>query len=72
MKTIKYILLMIAIQFAINAQAQTQLSLEQAIALGLQQSKYLKLDSAKIEETTAKLIAAKNRQLPGLDVQCSN
>ncbi|HQW12557.1 MAG TPA: TolC family protein [Saprospiraceae bacterium] len=71
MKTIKYILLMIAIQFAINAQAQTQLSLEQAIALGLQQSKYLKLDSAKIEETTAKLIAAKNRQLPGLDVQAS-
>ena len=46
---------MIAIQFAINAQAQTQLSLEQAIALGLQQSKYLKLDSAKIEESTAKI-----------------
>lgn len=54
-----------------NAQEKKQLSLDEAVQLGIQNSKNLKIDAAKIEEATADLLAAKNRQLPDLSVSGS-
>jgi len=48
-----------------------QLSLDEAVQLGIQNSKSLKIDAAKIEEATADLLEAKNRQLPELKVSGS-
>lgn len=48
----------------INAQEKKQLSLDEAVQLGIQNSKNLKIDAAKIEEATADLLDAKNKQLP--------
>ncbi|MBT2620428.1 MULTISPECIES: TolC family protein [Chryseobacterium] len=47
-----------------NAQEKKQLSLDEAVQLGIQNSKNLKIDAAKIEEATADLLEAKNKQLP--------
>lgn len=54
-----------------NAQEKKQLSLDEAVQLGIQNSKSLKIDVAKIEEATADLLEAKNRQLPELKVSGS-
>lgn len=54
-----------------NAQEKKQLSLDEAVQLGIQNSKNLKIDAAKIEEATADLLEAKNRQLPELKVSGS-
>lgn len=54
-----------------NAQEKKLLSLDEAVQLGIQNSKSLKIDAAKIEEATADLLAAKNRQLPDLSVSAS-
>ncbi|MCU7615741.1 TolC family protein [Chryseobacterium sp. PBS4-4] len=54
-----------------NAQEKKQLSLDEAVQLGIQNSKSLKIDAAKIEEATADLLAAKNRQLPDLSISGS-
>ena len=54
-----------------NAQEKKHLSLDEAVQLGIQNSKNLKIDAAKIEEATADLLAAKNRQLPELSVSGS-
>lgn len=56
---------------AINAQEKKQLTLDEAVQLGIQNSKNLKIDAAKIEEATADLLEAKNRQLPELKVSGS-
>jgi len=56
---------------AIHAQEKKQLSLDEAVQLGIQNSKNLKIDAAKIEEATADLLEAKNRQLPELKVSGS-
>lgn len=48
----------------INAQEKKQLSLDEAVRLGIQNSKNLKIDAAKIQEATADLLEAKNKQLP--------
>ncbi|CEJ71531.1 TolC family protein [Chryseobacterium oranimense] len=56
---------------AINAQEKKQLTLDEAVQLGIQNSKSLKIDAAKIEEATADLLEAKNRQLPELKVSGS-
>lgn len=56
---------------AINAQEKKQLTLDEAVQLGIQNSKNLKIDAAKIEESTADLLEAKNRQLPELKVSGS-
>ncbi|MBW7676406.1 TolC family protein [Chryseobacterium chendengshani] len=66
----------IAISFFIgianaNAQEKKQITLDEAVQLGIQNSKSLKIDAAKIEEATADLLAAKNRQLPDLSVSAS-
>jgi len=54
-----------------SAQEKRTISLEEAVKLGIQNSKYLKVDQAQIEESTANLLAAKNRQLPELTVSGS-
>ncbi|MGI9650728.1 TolC family protein [Chryseobacterium sp. RLHN22] len=54
-----------------HAQEKKQLSLDEAVQLGIQNSKSLKIDAAKIEEATADLLEAKNRQLPELKVSGS-
>lgn len=56
---------------AINAQEKKQLTLDEAVQLGIQNSKNLRIDAAKIEEATADLLEAKNRQLPELKVSGS-
>ena len=50
----------------IQAQERKLLTLNEAVQLGIQNSKNLKVDAAKIEEATANLLEAKNRQLPEL------
>ncbi|KMQ68692.1 transporter [Chryseobacterium sp. FH2] len=55
----------------INAQEKKMLTLDEAVQLGIQNSKNLKIDAAKIEEATADLLEAKNRQLPELKVSGS-
>ncbi|AKK71429.1 transporter [Chryseobacterium gallinarum] len=55
----------------VNAQEKRTLSLDEAVRLGIQNSKNLKIDAAKIEEATADLLEAKNRQLPELKVSGS-
>ena len=54
-----------------NAQEKRTLTLDEAVQLGIQNSKNLKIDVAKIEEATADLLEAKNRQLPELKVSGS-
>lgn len=54
-----------------NAQEKKTLSLDEAVQLGIQNSKNLKIDAAKIEEATADLLEAKNRQLPELKISGS-
>ncbi|WP_419870343.1 TolC family protein [Chryseobacterium sp. CT-SW4] len=56
---------------SINAQEKKQLSLDEAVQLGIQNSKNLKIDAAKIEEATADLLEAKNRQLPDFKLSAS-
>lgn len=64
----KYKILMSIPVFAgfslINAQEKKLLTLDEAVNLGITNSKNLKIDEAKIEEATANLLEAKNRQLP--------
>lgn len=54
-----------------SAQEKKMLTLVEAVQLGIQNSKSLKIDAAKIEEATADLLEAKNRQLPDLKVSAS-
>ena len=57
--------------YGVSAQEKRLLSLEEAVKLGIENSKNLKIDQAKIEESTANLLEAKNRQLPELKVSGS-
>lgn len=58
------ILLFISSISQISGQETKTISLEDAIDLGIKNSKNLKIDEAKIDENNAQLIEAKNRQLP--------
>jgi outer membrane protein TolC len=53
------------------AQESTQLSLDEAIELGIQNSKSLKISQTKIEEATAQWIEAKNHRLPDFKLSAS-
>ena len=53
---------------SVSAQEKRMLSLQEAVKLGIENSKNLKIDQAKIEESTANLLEAKNRQLPEFKV----
>ncbi|RKT01586.1 TolC family protein [Chryseobacterium defluvii] len=55
----------------VNAQEKKQLTLDEAVQMGIQNSKNLKIDAAKIEEATADLLEAKNKQLPDLKLSGS-
>jgi Outer membrane protein len=57
--------------YSVSAQEKRLLGLEEAVKLGIENSKNLKIDQAKIEESTANLLEAKNRQLPELKVSGS-
>ncbi|OJX32532.1 MAG: transporter [Chryseobacterium sp. 36-9] len=57
--------------YSVSAQEKRVLSLEEAVKLGIENSKNLKIDQAKIEESTANLLEAKNKQLPELKVSGS-
>ncbi len=57
--------------YSVFAQEKRLLSLEEAVKLGIENSKNLKIDRAKIEESTANLLEAKNKQLPELKVSGS-
>ncbi|HEX7756816.1 MAG TPA: TolC family protein [Niabella sp.] len=53
---------------SLSAQEVKKLSLQEAVALGLESSKNLKIDQAKIQEATAAVEEAKNNQLPDFKV----
>lgn len=55
----------------VGAQETKLLTLDEAIEMGLKNSKNLKIDAAKISEATADLLAAKNRQLPDFKLSAS-
>ena len=55
----------------ISGQETKAISLEEAIDLGIKNSKNLKIDEAKIEENSAQLVEAKNRQLPDFKLGAS-
>ncbi len=55
----------------LSAQEKRKISLQEAVKLGIENSKHLKIDQAQIEESTANLLAAKNKQLPELTVSGS-
>lgn len=55
----------------LSAQEKRKISLQEAVKLGIENSKYLKIDQAQIEESTANLLTAKNKQLPELTVSGS-
>lgn len=57
--------------YSVSAQEKRVLTLDEAVKLGIENSKSLKIDQAKIEESTANLLEAKNRQLPELKVSGS-
>lgn len=53
------------------AQERITLTIEQAVNLGIKNSKNLKIDQAKIDQATANYIEAKNNRLPSLNVSAS-
>lgn len=55
----------------INAQDRRELTLREALELGIANSKNLKIDDAKIIEAAAAIDEAKNRQLPDLKISGS-
>lgn len=64
-------ILILLIASTVVAQEPRPLSLDEAVALGLQNSKTLLLDSAVIEEQFARLVAAKNKQTPDASISGS-
>ena len=54
-----------------KSQSVKQLSLAEAIDLGLQNSQNLQIDEAKIQEATANYLEAKNNRLPSLKASAS-
>ena len=59
--------LLLGISF-MSAQETKMLTLDEAIQMGVKNSKNLKIDEAKISEATADLLAAKNRKLPDFNL----
>lgn len=58
----------LAIGVATNAQSKKMLTLDEAVSLGIQNSKNIKIDQAKIDQATANYLEAKNNRLPSLKV----
>lgn len=55
----------------LSAQETRKLTLDEAVQMGIQNSKNLKIDEAKVKEATANYLEAKNNQLPSLKVSGS-
>lgn len=55
----------------LSAQEKKMLTLDEAVRLGIENSKNLKIDAAKIEEATADYLEAKNRRLPDFKISGS-
>lgn len=62
------ILLLTGSIITFNAQSKRNITLNEAIDLGIKNSKSLKVDQANIEEATANLLEAKNKQLPDFKI----
>ncbi|MGA9212837.1 TolC family protein [Kaistella sp.] len=60
-----------AIGMTTQAQAKKMLTLDEAVNLGIQNSKNLKIDQAKIDQATANYLEAKNNRLPSLKISAS-
>ncbi|MDQ0475829.1 TolC family protein [Chryseobacterium sp. MDT2-18] len=60
-----------AIGITVHAQEKKMLTLDEAVNLGIQNSKNLKIDQAKIDQATANYLEAKNNRLPSLKVSAS-
>jgi outer membrane protein TolC len=56
---------------SINAQEKKPHKMDEDVMLGIQNSKNLKIDEAKIQEATANYLEAKNNRLPSLKVSGS-
>ena len=64
-------LVVIGISTTVTAQEKKLLTIDEAVQLGIRNSKTLKIDAAKLKEATAKYLDAKNNQLPSLKVSGS-
>lgn len=64
MKTKILAAVLLAYVSAVHAQEKKMLTLDEAVRMGIANSKSLKVDEARIEEATANYLEAKNRQLP--------
>lgn len=71
MRNIIFFVAFIVSYAQLNAQNVRRISLQEAVELGVANSKNLKIDSAKIAEATAAIDEAKNKQLPDLNVSGS-
>ncbi|MCQ4034700.1 TolC family protein [Kaistella montana] len=61
----------LAAGITISAQEKKSLSLDEAVRLGILNSKNLKIDQTKIEQATANYLEAKNNKLPSLSASAS-
>lgn len=61
----------LAVGISMNAQAKKMLTLNEAVSLGIQNSKNLKIYQTKIDIATANYMEAKNNRLPSLKVSAS-
>lgn len=58
----------VALSWGISVNAQKVLTLQEAVSLGLQNSKNLKIDQAAVKQAQTQLLEAKNAQLPSLNI----
>ncbi len=61
----------LAAGITLSAQEKKSLTLDEAVRLGILNSKNLKIDEAKIEQSTANYLEAKNKKLPSLSASAS-
>lgn len=64
----KLSLIFIFATIGFQAQEKRMLTLNEAVKLGIENSKNLKIDAAKVQEATANFLEAKNNRLPSLKV----
>jgi len=65
---LNFIFALLIVGGSVQAQEKKLLTLNEAVKLGLENSKNLKIDAAKVQEATANFLEAKNNRLPGLKV----
>ncbi|WP_262915358.1 TolC family protein [Niabella ginsengisoli] len=70
-KALAFASVFVLMQMLASAQEAKRMSIEEALELGIANSKNLKIDDAKIVEATAAIDEAKNKQLPDLKISGS-